>query len=215
MWPVSRRLSPSPRPRRWPTAFGRPSSTICRSVSSPTPRMRCTRYFAISASRPVGLEMSTIAASVSRTASAVTCTAALEKSGWFIARRSLQGHHRGDVDLDHHARPGELVDVEQRMRRHRSGAEHLAAAGGVERLGADVGEIGDDLHRVGERRAVLLERPLDLVIGIFALTDEVVLVPDDAGGCAFILGADAGEEDHLPRTGHGDGLGETALVHSL
>src|SRR5262249_21883630 len=152
---------------------GRPSSTSWRSVSSPAPRMRCTRYFAISASRPVGLEMSTIAASVSCTASAVTCAAALEKSGWVIAAASLQRHHRGDVDLDHHAGPGELVDVEQRMRRHRDGAEHLAAAGGVEWLGADVGEIGDDLHRVGERRAVLLQHALDLVVGVLALADEV------------------------------------------
>ena len=81
MWPVNSRLSPSPRPRRCPTAFGRFSSTSGRSVSMPDLRMRSTRYCATPISFPVALGISTRSISKSRTFSAVMCAAALAKSG--------------------------------------------------------------------------------------------------------------------------------------
>src|SRR5215475_13437606 len=82
MCPVNRRFTPSPRPRRWPTALGRPVSTHCSPVSRPSLRMRSTRYWATPISRPVGLEMSTRSISSERTESALISAAALAKSGW-------------------------------------------------------------------------------------------------------------------------------------
>src|SRR5262245_10826223 len=89
MCPVSRRFTPSPLPRRWPTALGRPASTHCSSVSRPSLRMRATRYWATPISPPVGLAMSTRSISSGRTQSAVMNAAALAKSGW-VTRASLE-----------------------------------------------------------------------------------------------------------------------------
>src|SRR5690242_13725161 len=45
-----------------------------------------------------------------------------------LRRRLLQRHDGGDVDLDHHARPRELADGQERVGRQRIVAEFLDAA---------------------------------------------------------------------------------------
>ncbi len=97
------------------------------------------------------------------------------------------------------------------MCRHRYGAERLLPTFAEIGLVAHVGHIGDHLRDVGERGAVLLERALDLVESVFALRGEVALVEDIPGFAVLVLGADAGEEDHLARTHHGHRFGEAPL----
>jgi len=53
---------------------------------------------------------------------------------------------------------------------------HLPKSG----LIADVGHVGDHLDDIAEGRAVLFQRALDLVEGVFALGGEIALVKDVA-----------------------------------
>src|SRR4029077_6698462 len=71
----------------------------------------------------------------------------------------FQGHHRGDVDLQDHARPGELAERKHRMGGPRVVADLLPAAVAVVRLVANVGEIADHLHDVAQHGAVLVQQP--------------------------------------------------------
>jgi hypothetical protein len=64
---------------------------------------------------------------------------------------------------------------------------------------------------IAERGAVLVQQPLDLVVGILALPGEVALVRDRTGSTVFILCPDAGEEDHLARSGDRHRLGEASF----
>src|SRR6266853_4583203 len=126
---------------------------------------------------------------------------------------SLHGPHRGDVDLDHHSGPCQLHDVEERMGWRRRRAENFRTAPAIVGLGAHVGDIAHDLDDIAEPGAVLLQGAPDLVVGVSALGNKVVLVADVAGLAVFVLGPDAGQKDHPGWSGetHGDGFGETAL----
>src|SRR4030095_7371460 len=56
--------------------------------------------------------------------------------------RGASLHPRNDVELDQHVGQGELVDVEERVRRARHVAILLAPAGAGVALVADVGDVG-------------------------------------------------------------------------
>jgi hypothetical protein len=49
-------------------------------------------------------------------------------SSWIAGRSLFQWDHRGNVDLDNHARPSELADGEERMGAHRGRSERFLAA---------------------------------------------------------------------------------------
>src|SRR5262245_50034546 len=97
------------------------------------------------------------------------------------------------------------------MGRHRRGAEGLRPARAEIRLISDVGHVADHLDDVAERRAVLVERALNLVERVFALGGKIALVENVAGLAVLVLGAHASEKDHLARPGHGYCLGEASL----
>ena len=60
-----------------------------------------------------------------------------------------------------------------------------------------VGDVGRDLHRIAQARAMVGEHALDLVVGVAALLQKVAVVPDVAARSVLVLGADAGEIDEL------------------
>src|SRR5215468_18906 len=99
------------------------------------------------------------------------------------------------------------------MDRKRRRAEVSAQALAVRNTVLHVGQIRRDLDHVIHVRAVCGEHPLDLVEGIVALRDEIVVMANVAARPVLILRADAGEENHrpTPEAFHGDGLGEDAL----
>src|SRR5262249_10325506 len=88
--------------------------------------------------------------SAARATMAASTTAAIDKPSVFMpcAENSLFRHDGRDADLDDHARPCELVDVEKRVSRQRIVAERLHAALAIVGLIADVGDIGDHLDHV-------------------------------------------------------------------
>ena len=125
----------------------------------------------------------------------------------------LRLHDRGGVDLDDHLRERQRGDADQRVGGELDAAPGLADALAEREPVAQVRDVGRDLHHVGERRAVVGEHALDLVVGVLALLKEIAVVPDVAALAVLILGADPGEIDELgvADAGYRHRLGENAL----
>jgi hypothetical protein len=117
--------------------------------------------------------------------------------------------HGGCVEFDEHARLGELTDDEEGVCREGMVAIRLRPAFAVFRQKACVGDIGDLLHDVLQRGAVPLENLHELRKGVAALGGEIAHGLDYAD--LFVLGADAGKDDHLAGACHRDRFGETTF----
>ncbi len=128
-------------------------------------------------------------------------------------RRLLRGDDRGDVDLDDHLRERQRADADQGVHRELDAAPGFADALAHGDAVAQVGDVGRDLDDVGERRAVMRQHALDLVVGVFALLEEIAVVADVAALAVLVFGADAGEIDELgvADVRHRHRLGEDAL----
>ena len=73
-----------------------------------------------------------------------------------------------------------------------------------------VREVGCDLDDVMHVRAVRGKHALDLIKGVFALRDKIVVMADVTAWAVLILCTDPGKEDKLARAKplHGNGFGE-------
>jgi hypothetical protein len=100
-------------------------------------------------------------------------------------RASLQRHHCGHIHLDQNSRPCRLHDVEERMSRRRRRAENVRTAPPVVGLEAHVGDVAHDLGDISEPGTVLFQSTPDLVVGVPAVGDKVVLVTDIARVAIF------------------------------
>src|SRR5260370_3224866 len=103
---------------------------------------------------------------------------------------------------------GELIDVEECVRRTRRIAKRFVKELEVNARRADIRNVSHYFDDVRDGSAVARQISLDLVEGITALAENVSRIEDGADGFVFVFGAHAGEKNHCARARDGDDLGE-------
>ena len=106
---------------------------------------------------------------------------------------------------------GELIYVEECMRRSRRIAKCLRKTFEVIACRPDVGNVSYDFHDVRDRSSVPREKSLDLVKRVAALPENVSRVQDGANRSVFVFGTDSGQKNHCARPRDGDDFRESCL----
>src|ERR1700704_1829562 len=119
---------------------------------------------------------------------------------------------RGYVNLDEHSWPDQGSHDDNGSGRLGRARERLCLA--FARFGelANVRHVGDDLVDILNRRAVLFQKPFNLVPCVAALRAEVAEVPQDSAlGAGFIFRSDAAQINDLSRVSYRDDFGKAPL----